>query len=215
MRTVSAARNRTLLLILGLLLLAEGIGLTLLATGAAAALGGGASGLPGPTATVGSLLGPAGQYLFAIGVAVTVLAVLFGLWWLLHQIPGKPRTTTYRLAGDPENGSVEVDPGVLARAVQDQLDAVPGIEKASVSLLGSARQPEAVVNVTIGPTVPVDWALERVYGEALRDLRTALETPLTHVALQLDAARQTGTSNQSSTRGQSPRSEETAQTSLA
>lgn len=201
MRTVSGLRNRTLLLLLGLLLLVGGILLGLVATAAAATVPWMNQWAPSPSTSLGSLLEPANQYLLAIGIAVTVIAGLFALWWLAHQIPAKDRTSPYRLADDDDHGTVTVAPGVLAQAVEDQLEALPGVSRAHAELAGSARHPELVATITLAPHTSVEWLLGQVYGTVIADLETSLETRLEHVGLALDATRDSASSSKTSVRG--------------
>lgn len=207
MRTISASRNRTLLLLLGLLLLVGGVLLGLLATGAAATVPWMNRWAPDASASLGSLSGPAGEYLLAIGIAVTVLAAIFALWWLAHQIPTKDRTTPYRLTDDGDHGTVTVEPSVLAHAVEDQLEALPGITRARAELAGSARHPELLATITLAPRAGVERILGEVYGTVIADLETSLETRLEHVGLEIDATRESAGSAKTSVRGTPGRTE--------
>lgn len=194
MRTISASRNRTLLFLLGALLLLAGVALGLVATGTV-------SWAPAPQTALGSLLEPVGEYLLPLGIAATVLATLLGLWWLAHQIPTKDRTIPYRLADDPATGTVTVEPSVLAQAVQEQLEGLPGITRARAELAGTAAHPELLIRASLSPRTEVARVLEQIYGEAVPDLEAALETRLTHVAVELDATRESAGSAKTSVRG--------------
>ena len=205
MRTVSGSRNRTILLILGIVLLLAGVLLGALASGLAAQIPGVSSWAPESSAALGSLLGPLNQHLLVLGIAATVLAALFGLWWLLAQIPRKDRTSPYRLQDDADHGIMTVDPKVLAQAVEDQLQALPGVTRAHADLAGSAHHPELTAKLTLAARTSVDRVLGEVYGTVVTDLETALETRLEHVGLQLDVARESAGDSKTSTRGTSAR----------
>ncbi|MDV5999558.1 hypothetical protein IUU84_08225 [Kocuria rhizophila] len=215
MRTVSASRNRTVLLLLGLLLLAGGIILGLIATGTAATIAGMNRWAPDSTASLGSLLGPAGQYLLIIGITATVIAAIFALWWLLHQIPTKAPTTAYRMSEDADHGTVTVEPAVLARAVEDQLEALPGVTGAHAELAGSARHPELLAALTLAPRIDVQWVLRQVYTTVITDLQTCLETGLEHVSLEIDTTRESAGSTKTSVRRAGPEPQEQQQPTLA
>lgn len=200
MRTVSGTRNRTILLVLGLVLLVVGVALALLATGTATRISGAATWIPESSTTLGSVLGPANQYMLPIGIAVTVVVGLLALWWLLCQIPSKDHTGDYRLADDLEHGIVSVGPGVLARAVQDQLEDLPWITRAHAELAGTAGHPELLIRLALAPRTSVNRLLEQVYGTVVRDLETALETRLEHVCLELHVTREASGNAKTSTR---------------
>ncbi|MDA4829671.1 MULTISPECIES: hypothetical protein [Actinomycetes] len=215
MRTVSASRNRTVLLLLGLLLLIGGVLLGLVATGTAATIPGLDRWAPDSTATLGSLLGPAGQYLLIIGITTTVIAAIFALWWLLHQIPTKAPTTSYRLSEDADHGTVTLEPPVLARAVEDQLQALPGITGAHAELAGSARHPQLLATLTLAPRTDVQRVLGQVYTTVIADLEACLETGLDHVGLEIDATRESTGSAKTSVRRTHSQPQEQQQPSLA
>lgn len=215
MRTVSASRNRTVLLLLGLLLLIGGVLLGLVATGTAATIPGLDRWAPDSTATLGSLLGPAGQYLLIIGITTTVIAAIFALWWLLHQIPTKAPTTPYRLSEDADHGTVTLEPPVLARAVEDQLQALPGITGAHAELAGSARHPQLLATLTLAPRTDVQRVLGQVYTTVIADLEASLETGLDHVGLEIDATRESTGSAKTSVRRTHSQPQEQQQPSLA
>lgn len=191
MRTVSGPRNRTILVLLGLILLLGATALGLWASTWA----------PDTSATLGSLLGTLVNYPLLIAIVTTVIAVVFGLWWLFAQIPRKADTGPYRLVDDPDRGTVTVAPGVLARAVEDQLRAIPGITRALVQLAGTAGHPQVFITLTLDPATSLDRILEAVYTTVLPELQTALETPLQHVGLELDAERNPTDNANTSTRG--------------
>ena len=208
MRTVSGSRNRTILLILGIVLLLAGVLLGALASGLAAQIPGVSSWAPESSAALGSLLGPLSQYLLVLGIAGAVdrsLSPIIGLWWLLAQIPRKDRTSPYRLQDDADHGIMTVDPKVLAQAVEDQLQALPGVTRAHADLAGSAHHPELTAKLTLAARTSVDRVLGEVYGTVVTDLETALETRLEHVGLQLDVARESAGDSKTSTRGTSAR----------
>ena len=215
MRTVSASRNRTVLLLLGLLLLIGGVLLGLVATGTAATIPGLDRWAPDSTATLGSLLGPAGQYLLIIGITTTVIAAIFALWWLLHQIPTKAPTTPYRRSEDADHGTVTLEPPVLARAVEDQLQALPGITGAHAELAGSARHPQLLATLTLAPRTDVQRVLGQVYTTVIADLEASLETGLDHVGLEIDATRESTGSAKTSVRRTHSQPQEQQQPSLA
>ena len=200
MRTVPASRNRTVLLLLGLLLLIGGVLLGLVATGTAATIPGLDRWAPDSTATLGSLLGPAGQYLLIIGITTTVIAAIFALWWLLHQIPTKTPTTAYRLNEDADHGTVSLEPSVLARAVEEQLEALPGVTGAHAEMAGSAHHPQLLATLTLAPRTDVHGVLGQVYTTVIADLEACLETRLEHVGLEIDATREAAGSTKTSVR---------------
>lgn len=90
---------------------------------------------------------------------------------------------------------------MLAQAVQAQLEGLPRITRARAELAGTAGHPELLIRASLGPRTEVARVLEQIYGEAVPDLEAALETRLTHVAVELDATRESAGSAKTSVRG--------------
>lgn len=200
MRTVSSARNRTLLIVIGVLLLVGGALLATVSFGLAAQIPWLSTWAPEPQETPGSLLGPVSQYVVPVSVALVVIVVLLALWWLLRQIPTKPRTTSYRISDDPELGTTTIAPSVIARVVEDHLQTLPGISGSQVDLAGTGGHPEILIRSTMGPRGNVNRVVEAIYGRVVQDAQNALQTEFAHVGVELDADRESASSRNSSTR---------------
>lgn len=188
MRTVSGTRNRLLLALAGLLLLAAGAYVVLVSTGASQNVPG-LSGLPvGESASVADVMGVGASAFVPVVVAVGVVVAVVCLLWLLAQIPTKPGRETFWLQGSKEAHAVSMESTVLADAIRDECQAVPDVRRATVQVAGSARQPEVFLSMSLEPYASVPRTLERVYGRVLPDVSTALETPLSHVSVEFDVA---------------------------
>ncbi|WP_042401917.1 hypothetical protein [Streptacidiphilus carbonis] len=94
-------------------------------------------------------------------------ATLLSLWWLLAQLR---RGAVDRIAvPDTDDIPVRVRGAALARAVAEEAEQLPGVSRARVRLLGSARHPRARLALTLEPGAAP--------GPVLRDLSAG---PLTH-----------------------------------
>jgi hypothetical protein len=205
MRTVSGARNRILLTLLGLVLALAGTWLVLLATGAVSRVPGLGELAPADGAALGDLLGPLGQVLLPVGTALVGLTLLGALWWLAHQIPTRDRPVDYRLHQDDDHGTVTIAPSVIAAAVRTQCEELPEVRRAGVELSGSAREPELLLDLTLTPGASVERVLDQVYGTVVADLTQALEVEPAHVAVRLDVSRTAARDTRTAVQGAGPR----------
>lgn len=210
MRTVSGPRNRTLLIILGIILILIGALLGLLSSGALSAM----PWAPDQATSLGSLAQPAQGYLIVLAIIAVVLFLL-ALWWLIAQIPTKDRTLPYRVADDPRHGIATVQPETVARAVQDQLEAIPGVTRAQAQLAGTAEEPELLARLTSSPRADINRVLEQFYRGVVRDLENAMGNPLRHVGVSLHVGRESTESTKTSVRTTGSASESPEQRALA
>ena len=164
--------NRTVLLIVGLILLAGGGAALVRGLGTyPAALG--RSGAPIVTAAQARYPGHHAWVWPAAAAAAAIIALL-ALYWLLIQA----RTSTVRrLSLEPErtHGVTVLPADAVTGAITDELKTRPGIHRATAAFKGSPAAPGLELSVTAADNA--DPALLRGYTEreALTHLRASLE----------------------------------------
>lgn len=192
MRQTASRLNRTWLTIIGVLLLLAGVAGLLLGTGQAALLLG-ATGLGWtPPGTDSRLFG--GATASALGLTWVVLVItlvavvvgLLGLLWLLAQIPRANAAKPLRLHDDSRTGLTRVEADVLTRAVEAQVESLPGVSGASAVLRGSAEHPDLTLRVTADDRTDVGRLLERLHHEVAADVGDALDTRLHRLGVQVE-----------------------------
>lgn len=181
------AINRTVLLLIGVLL----------AAAAAAGLVAGSGRLAGvrpddPVVAAGwaAYTREHGWVWWAVAV-VCLLVAWIGLRWLLAQLR-TDRVTRMDLTGVARDGLTVVHAGAIADAVQAQAARVPGVARASASLHGPAPQLHLVVDVT--DRADLAAVREALQTGVVNDARTALGQPQLPVDLQLRLGRDHTTS---------------------
>lgn len=192
MRQTAIRLNRSWLTVLGVLLVLVGLAGLLLGTGLAGPLlvrtGLGRT-PPGPDR---HLFGAATQAAFGLTWVVLVTAVvavvlgLLGLLWLIAQVPRANAAKPFRLHDDTRTGLTRVAPDVLARAVEDQTRALPGVSAASAVIRGTTQRPELVLKVTADDRADLPELLTRLQDEVATDLGESLDTRLDRFGVQLD-----------------------------
>lgn len=186
MKQTAGTLNRTWLTVLGILFLAAGIALLLQAPGVLPARAN--------TAPAGDKVVPGALYpyfaeswvvvlLMVIGVIIGVLALM----WLTAQIPRKNTADAYRLSNGAQGRTI-CDPSVLAKAVENQVNNLPGVVTSSALLHGTAAEPNLTLKVTVTDSADVRDLLRRLETSTLPDLSTALESPLQESRLLIDVS---------------------------
>ena len=189
MRERSGLLNRALLAVIGLVVLLAGIVAALIALGLLArittAIGIGL----GVPVTSSKVLGPGVGAFFDQPVAVGLLGVILGvigLAWLMAQIPRTNAAKPFRLQDDAARGVTICRADVLTDAVEADAERLLGVADASAVLRGTARQPELTLKVTVNDRTDIQRLLHSLQAETAARLVSAMETPLKHLAVQVD-----------------------------
>lgn len=190
MRKTAGALNRGWLAVLGILLILVASAAGLLGLGQLAMTGATLGlALPAPDATVGSGLSAAAAsspITPAVMLLLAVALVVLGLLWLVAQVPRRHAARALRLHDDPSGGMTTCGPDVIARAVEEQVEALPGVTAATALLRGSAAEPELTVRVTANDRSDLLALFHELHGRVARDLADVLEAPLNRFAVELN-----------------------------
>lgn len=187
-RTPGAVRvNRAVLAVVGLLLLAAGVFTLLLGLGVLGADQAGRTVVDPAVSDVAR----AGWFWPVVGVAGLLVAAL-SAWWLLAQ------ARTDRLARirveDTEAGRTLLEGGALTRAVEDEVEGLPGVTRASAHLSGTSSAPRLHLRVRLDGRTDPTQVHRAVSDEVLAHARQALEVDRLPTRVELDLTRSTGRS---------------------
>lgn len=168
-----AGLNRSLLTLIGLLLVLAGLAVGVLGLGLLA------NRTPVAVPSPGDPLLPQNLSLASwVPYVVIVVAVLVGLGclrWLVAQTNRRPVAQTWRLPTEAGQGRTEVDSDVAAAAFVAEVETYPGVARAAAYITGSHAQPAVHLTLTTTDQAPVDELRERIDTIALPRLREALE----------------------------------------
>lgn len=188
MRQHAGALNRTWLIILGILALAGGVLILLVASGTLHAMSPATVAAENPVVTgdLHTVFEPAS--VTAIVLVAGILLGALGLLWILAQIPRKNPADRYRLHQDPASGTTLCEASVLGSAVENQINTLPGVVGSSALLRGTAREPDLTMKVTVNNRADIQDVLHNINARVIPDLSTALETPLRRTGIQLEVS---------------------------
>lgn len=180
----SAAGDRSIVALIGLVLLAAGVGVALLSYGV---FGVARSGRPllDPIAVAAVAADP----LLWRGVAIVggLLLAVFGLAWVARSVRPEPRPDM-RLADGPDT-TILVSSAALGEAVAGQAGALPGVARARARLVGSAAAPALRVTLWLADDADVRAVLRGLHDEVVATARAAFELPVLPVAVRLELER--------------------------
>jgi hypothetical protein len=163
--------NRTMLIVLAVLLIAVGLD-----AGAASI------GLWGTGTEHSKLMdNPTGRYFGAQGVwlwaAIAFAALIIGLLalrWLIALLFSTDRSGDLLIQSSTGAGRTTLDHGALTDAVVEEIEGYRGVDSARARLIGDPDDPELVVRATLEETADFTALRQRIETEALTHAREAL-----------------------------------------
>ncbi len=174
MRSISGIKNRVVLAIVGLLTIAAAAWL------AATLLNLGVSWptaqpiLPNPHTRIGALLSGTGTWLLPAAIVLSLIALIVGIMMLISQIPRKARTAPLRLIDTDGTLMATVDPNVLARALAERAEELPGVSGCSVWVAGSSQSIWLQASAKISQEAQVSWAVAALRRRLADDITASL-----------------------------------------
>ena len=177
MRTVSAALNRTLLAVFGLLI--AFVALWFLASGLDAGhyVPGISAYLAAAQDHIGAILSPRAHWLVPCGVLASALAFVTGLFLLLMQVPRRPANSRLRLSGSDGVLLATLSPDVLSQALSERVQDLPGVERCTVFVTGSPTKLWVQADTSVAPDCEVEWTVAELRRQLNEDVGTSLGTP--------------------------------------
>jgi hypothetical protein len=170
-----ARLNRTVLALLGLLLLLAGALVLLVGSGAATSAPAGL-----PVAADAPLLPPTPDppaWLPWAGTAVATFVGLAALRWLAAQAVRVPRGTNWQLADDPHTGATLLSTTAAAAPLAAEISTYPGVRAATARLAGVHQHPELHIQITMDDRASLSDLRHRIDEAAIPRLIGALDLP--------------------------------------
>ena len=178
MRSVSAALNRVFLAFFGLLIVCAAA--WFLASG----LDAGHYSVPSIAAylaaaqdEIGALLSPRAHWLLPLGVLMSVITFVVGLFLLLMQVPRRPANSPLRLSDSDGDLLATLSPDVLSQALSERTQGVPGIEGCTVFATGSPTKLWVQADASVAPDCEVEWTVTELRKQLSEDVATSLGAP--------------------------------------
>ncbi|MEU0543144.1 alkaline shock response membrane anchor protein AmaP [Nocardia sp. NPDC005978] len=172
-----ARLNRTLLAVIGVLLVAAGAYLIAAQRGWLGWVHRSDALTPGDAAPRRWVF-----YLTIVGAAVLALLCLR---WLAAQFFRMPTAVEWQLTEADSPDATTLSSAVAAAAVAADIESLAGVESAAAWLTGPTRAPELHLILTVAPDADVTELRGRIDDEAVARLRQALAVPAIAVATEV------------------------------
>ncbi len=177
MRRVSAALNRALLAIFGLLVACAAIWVLASGLDAGHYVPGMSDYLASAQEDIGAFLSPRAHWLVPCGVLASVLAFLLGLLLLLMQVPRRPANSSLRISGSDGTLLAVLPPEVLSQALSERAQGIPGVERCTVFVTGSPSKLWVQADTSIAPDCEIEWTVAELRKQLNSDVEMSLGAP--------------------------------------
>ena len=167
--------NRTVLAVLGLLLLLAGALVLIAGSGVTTSAPAGL-----PVAADAPLLPPNPEppaWLPWAGTAAAAVVGLAALRWLAAQAVRVPRGTNWQLADDPHTGATLLSTTTAAAPLAAEISTYPDVRAATARLAGVHQHPELHIRITVGDRASLTELRHRIDEVAIPRLIGALDLP--------------------------------------
>ena len=112
-----------------------------------------------------------------VGLAAAVVVGLAALWWLVAQTARAPATGTWQLADDPRGGTTELDTATAAAPLAEEISTYAGVRAATARLAGAHQHPQLHMRVTAEDGASLPDLRHRIDELAVPRLVGALDLP--------------------------------------
>ena len=177
MRSVSAALNRVLLAFFGLLIVCAAAWFLASGLDAGHSVPSIAAYLAAAQDEIGALLSLRAHWLLPLGVLMSVITFVVGLFLLLMQVPRRPANSSLRLSGSDGTLLATLSPDVLSQALSERVQDLPGVERCTVFVTGSPSKLWVQADTSVAPDCEVEWIVTELRKLLNEDVATSLGTP--------------------------------------
>ena len=180
----SVGGDRWLAVLIGLVLLVVGAGVTLLSYGV---FGVARAGRPLLDPIILTTVAADPSLWRVVAIAGGIVLAVLGLAWVARSVRPEPRPDV-TLDGGPDT-TILVSAVAAGEAVAAQAGALPGVARARARLVGTAAAPAMRVTLWLADDADVRAVLQRLHDEVLATARSALDLPALPVAVRLELER--------------------------
>lgn len=174
--------NRTLLLLLGIVLLAAGVAALALGLGAFGDARAQSAVLPGGLI---DFVGSNGAWFWPLVAVVSLLLAYLGWRWLKAQFPAPRRVDDIDLTDDPKEGFTRARANGPAHGFAQDVARHPSVDTAKARMLSNGSAPQIGLRVDVFENGDIESVREHVGGPALERLRRTLGKEVVTVDLDM------------------------------
>lgn len=162
--------HRGVLLFIGLVILAAGLGGLFAGTGV---LGHAIEHQHLYSSRTSRFVGQHGNWVWPLAAVVSIVIALLALRWLKAQ-GTSPKTRTVRIPSRLKQGRTTVEGGALTSAITREIESYRGVRAAHARLMGDSHTPRLQLSVIVDNTVRLSEMRMRIDAQAIARARAAL-----------------------------------------
>ena len=174
MRSVSAALNRVLLAFFGLLIVCAAAWFLASGLDAGHSVPSIAAYLASAQDEIGALLSPRAHWLLPLGVLMSVITFMVGLFLLLMQVPRRVAASPMRLSDSEGLLLTTLDPEVLSQALSERAQGVSGVERCTVWVSGTLSHLQIQADASVSQECEIDWTVSTLRSRLQQDVSISL-----------------------------------------
>ncbi|MEO6956732.1 MAG: alkaline shock response membrane anchor protein AmaP [Antricoccus sp.] len=174
--------NRTVLTLLGLILLATGVAGALFSYGV---FGSQAAKNKLLNNQVTQYIGQNGNWFWIAAAALGLILALLGIRWLVALSFSTDRVNELTMIGNKELGQTILSSSALIRAVVQEVEGYVGVDSANARMIGDRDTPELVIEATLEDSADLAYIRGRIESEAIVHARQVLDAPAMPVIVDL------------------------------
>ena len=138
---------------------------------------------------VSRYIGQHGTWVWAAAAFICVLIALAALRWIVALLISTDRAGDITVPGSKDHGATTLLPVALTDALTREISTYHGVDSANGRIIGSASNPQVVLEVTTRQTADLPGLRRRLETEALSHARQALDQPGLPIKVDLDVSR--------------------------
>ena len=146
-----------------------------------------------------SLIAAQAHWLLPTATTASVLAIIAGLALLAMQVPRKAAASPLRFSDSEGVLLATVAPDVLAQALSERAQDVPGVERCTVRVTGSSTSLWVQATTTVSQGCEVEWAVADLRRRLEDDVTASLDTRPRQVDILVRLERSSSSRNVSQT----------------
>jgi hypothetical protein len=163
--------NRTMMLLLALLLIAAGLDAGAASIGAYGPATQHSLLMANPT---GKFIGAHGDWLWPVAAVAGLIVALLALRWLIALLLSTDRSGDLLISSGGQAGQTILASGALTDAVVEEIESYRGVSSARARLLGDPEEPRLVVTAALEESADFTALRQRIETGALSNARHAL-----------------------------------------
>ncbi|GAB3306512.1 alkaline shock response membrane anchor protein AmaP [Epidermidibacterium keratini] len=174
--------NRTVNILLALILLGGGVAVALLSFGV---FGQQSADRKVTDNVVSQFVGDQGTWFWPVAAVVALLVLLLCLRWIIAILASTDRVGELIVGGDRSHGRTVLSTGAVTDALVTEVEGYRGVSSASARTIGNEAHPEIVLQTRLDSSADIGDVRTKIDSEAAAHVREAMDDPQLPITVEL------------------------------